>query len=803
MKKTELIPKWLLVTGLLGLALYFALYSRAYPTTDFPFTLGKDEIRARARTFIEGNGYQTQGMFSTLLSTYDDTLPILEQQLGRTEMHRRLREGEIALPSWRVRYLQNLPGNRPQERFNLLLSSTGELISFDREIPADWEEKNQVDATRAEQIVRDYSKQIGLLDLDKYRLVESATNKLANRIEHHFKWTKDTDIADVTATVKATIAGDRIRQFSRTLDLSDKAKAVLSDNSAASSLYGILRYLAIVLLMLLSAGVFLKRYHDGEVGIHTAGLIFLICTLAGLIAVGNNIVKYGSNINFGGGFSYVGNLAIASLFVFLFNIGTGLLLPSFFGWAVGEAEVRERWLPLHLEAVDAILHRKFFTMPVAQALFRGYALSALLLGFSIVVTAISRKTDIAWSTEALSSFLSFLEPITDGILNALSVRVFLTLFLITWLRRYVKRTFIAIGIAAIFSGLFLPIGSLPIFFAATYLSGFLYGLAFVRYGLLTVMAASFFYEIIQSAMPMLLMENFGFRIQGGIAVLFGLLPLVVAAIAAVRREEFEFQGSQLPSHVRRISERARMTRELEIAREVQLDLLPRTDPKIAGFDIAGICIPALEVGGDYFDYVPLVDGKLGIAIGDVSGKGVPASIYMTLTKGILQSHAKMVSDPKDVLCQVNTLVHQMIKPGNFVSMIYGVIDPESCTLIYVRAGHTPAMLLRAANGTGDYLKPSGMALGLDRGRVFSKTLEIQELDLRSGDLLVLYTDGFTEAMNERREEFGEERFLNLFSSFRNGYRSREIIEIVCEEVRRFVGHHPQHDDMTMVVIRVL
>src|SRR5262249_22037916 len=141
----------------------------------------------------------------------------------------------------------------------------------------------------------------------------------------------------------------------------------------------------------------------------------------------------------------------------------------------------------------------------------------------------------------------------------------------------------------------------------------------------------------------------------------GFVPAVVGFIGLSRRERFEFKGSDLPEHVKRISERARMTRELEIARQVQIGLLPRSDPKVPGFDISGLCVPAEEVGGDYYDFIHLSDRKIGIAIGDVSGKGVPAAIYMTLTKGVLQSHAEGNIHPRDVLIKVNSLMYRTIK----------------------------------------------------------------------------------------------------------------------------------------------
>jgi sigma-B regulation protein RsbU (phosphoserine phosphatase) len=244
-----------------------------------------------------------------------------------------------------------------------------------------------------------------------------------------------------------------------------------------------------------------------------------------------------------------------------------------------------------------------------------------------------------------------------------------------------------------------------------------------------------------------------------------------------------------------------MVRELEIARSVQMSLLPKADPIVSGFDIAGICIPALEVGGDYYDFVNLAGRKLGIAIGDVSGKGVPAAIYMTLTKGILQSHAEDNVSPKSVLSKVNSLMYRTIERNSFVSMFYAVLDVDKHTIRFSRAGQCPVILTQRVEGSGTFLTPKGMALGLERGTIFESVLEEQELPLRSGEVLVFYTDGFTEAMNTRGEEFGETRLVEAIGKHRNK-SAGEIIKGLCEEIREYTEGKPQHDDMTMVVLKV-
>jgi len=306
-----------------------------------------------------------------------------------------------------------------------------------------------------------------------------------------------------------------------------------------------------------------------------------------------------------------------------------------------------------------------------------------------------------------------------------------------------------------------------------------------------------------SNIPLLLAPSVEFWGAGvadlSVVVAFGIF----AALALQRGSEFSFKGSVLPSHVQRISQRARMEEELKIARETQLRLLPQHDPTVKGLDVSGICLPALEVGGDYYDYMKLSDGNLAIAIGDVSGKGVPAAMYMTLVKGVIQFASGVIAEPKQVLTETNRLVFQSFKRGTFVSMIYAVIDINEKTLRYARAGHNPLLLVSRSRAATSAPMPKGMALGLVESQVFEKTLEEITVSLCSGDTLVFYTDGFSEAKNEDGEEYGEGRLLNALRSFASKPTSREVVQAICKDIQRFTGFAPQHDDMTMVVVKIL
>ncbi len=295
-----------------------------------------------------------------------------------------------------------------------------------------------------------------------------------------------------------------------------------------------------------------------------------------------------------------------------------------------------------------------------------------------------------------------------------------------------------------------------------------------------------------------------FRLTSGERALVKVDLAVTQLQLALNATEFVMRGQKYTlvtiQNIQSELERERMARELEIAHQVQMSLLPKTSPDVSGFDIAGVCIPAEEVGGDYFDYIPLSDGRLGVAVGDVSGKGMPAAIYMTLTKGVIQSQAEETLSPGSVLTKINSLIYQSIERKAFVSMFYAVLNPKNKTLICSRAGHNPAILVKRKENSCTVIQPPGIALGLESGDIFSRVMTEETIQLESGDLFVLHTDGFTEAMDKNNSEYGEARLTDVILKNRNA-SPRKLIDAVSQNVHAFTANHPQHDDMTMVVIR--
>lgn len=255
------------------------------------------------------------------------------------------------------------------------------------------------------------------------------------------------------------------------------------------------------------------------------------------------------------------------------------------------------------------------------------------------------------------------------------------------------------------------------------------------------------------------------------------------------------------------AEKRRLEEELRIARAMQMSLLPSGPLSAPGLDVTAVCIPAREVGGDYYDFIKLSDHRVAVLVADVSGKGTSAAFYMAELKGLMLALSQTYSSPKRLLVEANRILARSLDSRSFVTMTYAVIDEERRTLTYARAGHTPLIYLPAI-GAGarevQVFAPSGLVLGLHLEGVdsrFEELLEESTLSLSNGDLLVLFTDGITEAMNEEDDLFGEVRLGRLLETHAH-LPSAELRERVLEDLAAFVGAAEQHDDMTMVVLKI-
>jgi sigma-B regulation protein RsbU (phosphoserine phosphatase) len=249
---------------------------------------------------------------------------------------------------------------------------------------------------------------------------------------------------------------------------------------------------------------------------------------------------------------------------------------------------------------------------------------------------------------------------------------------------------------------------------------------------------------------------------------------------------------------------ARSNAELRIAAEIQTSFLPEVIPQLPGFDIAARSVMAREVGGDFFDVIPLEvvrlsQDRLGLFIADVAGKGIPAALFMALSRIVVRVNATWhQQEPAEAIRDANAIITADSKAGMFVTLFYGILDAFSRSLTYVNAGHNPPLICRGADGSFAELPATGMAIGAVQDAAYGSGTAV----LGPGDVLVLYTDGVTEAENEAQEMFGEERLREVIAGA-SGRTAVEIVAAILGSVQAFSGAAPQSDDITLMVVRAL
>jgi len=272
-------------------------------------------------------------------------------------------------------------------------------------------------------------------------------------------------------------------------------------------------------------------------------------------------------------------------------------------------------------------------------------------------------------------------------------------------------------------------------------------------------------------------------------------------------ESFNLMTSEVTTLLGEMAEKGRLEQEMFAAREIQQKLLPTGPLHFTGVTVSAFCEPAREVAGDYYDFLPITETMLGLLIADVAGKGLAAGLYMAQLKVIVQSLSRFHHEPKSFLTAVNKVVSANLDGKSFITMSYGVIDVERGEMTFARAGHCPLIHVPASQPAGlrkaRMLTPDGLVVGLqiDDGAMFDSLLQEQTIKLAPGDLVVWFTDGIPETMNEAFDCFGEERLAQVVEQYAH-LPFDQLRSYILAELRAFAGAADQHDDMTMIFMKI-
>jgi sigma-B regulation protein RsbU (phosphoserine phosphatase) len=272
-------------------------------------------------------------------------------------------------------------------------------------------------------------------------------------------------------------------------------------------------------------------------------------------------------------------------------------------------------------------------------------------------------------------------------------------------------------------------------------------------------------------------------------------------------ESFNVMTSEVTKLLKENADKARMEQEMLAARDIQQKLLPSGPLSVPGLSILAFCEPAREVAGDYYDFLHISDTKLGVLIADVSGKGLPAGLYMAQLKVLVQSLARTHTSPREFLKATNRVVADNIDSKSFITMSYAVIDLDKGEMCLARAGHCPLIRVPGNAPAGlrkaEILAPDGLVLGLkiDGGEMFDAMIQEVSVPLAAEDLIVFFTDGISETMNDAFDCYGEARLAKVLEQYAH-LPFEQLRSFIFADLRSFAGTADQHDDMTMILVKV-
>lgn len=557
---------------------------------------------------------------------------------------------------------------------------------------------------------------------------------------------------------------------------------------------------ALYVMLLILLVMFLKKYHAGEVGVGTSGFLFaavlvISVTLELIIAPSAS-----EGTNFGSVDANTTSLAMAGFKILFVDIPLAVLV--FLGWAVGESYARERWGE-RLASFDAILRRDPINATVGSSLLRGVLTAPAVAALALLVGLIPMLTGHAYPVRGGTDMIVFLGgPFATVLVSAASgilVSIVSILFVLAFAHR---RRMLWLGILA--SVVLISIGEVGAPPIGPYIPQVLFGwgaglaaiAVFLAFDLLASAVALFLGGLMVMTLPLLSVSGGPMAQQLLIAIgVPATIAIGVGIAGLLTRREVVYSYEDLAPHVKRIVERERVKAEIDAANRIQAALLPLDAPALEGANVSSHYRAATEIGGDYFDFLKLSTGEIGIAFGDVSGHGLTSGIVMAMAKSALLVQVDYEHSPRAVLQVLNEVVMKTAPKRTMMTFFFGVLDLRAQTLRFSSAGHLDPYVYRSTTGRVETLSSWGFPLGVRRREPFREHV----VEFTAGDRLILYSDGLIEAIDDDGNPFGFDRFEQTILT--NGHlAAEEIKKALLLAVRKFTRNRPPEDDQTLVVV---
>ncbi|HYO15010.1 MAG TPA: PP2C family protein-serine/threonine phosphatase [Thermoanaerobaculia bacterium] len=802
MRNARSLALWLL-TGAAGLVLLVWAYPQAFPFLPPDWGVNRREATAVALERFRALGPAVEEPY---VVSRMDTDPLLERrlQLSSAEQGDRKDLTRSRLAPWVLQWQVTVykPGALSTEwTYRAWIAPDGQVTGLRLRVPPE-DAGEEIDPAQARARADAFLREQGY-DLSQFQEPPVRRTELNARTDLtlRYRYREQALGESIPYGIAVNFAGRRLTGFNSWFE--DPQDEVLQQSLQATSLMGNTRILLPFVLIALAAYPFLRRYHEGEVGVKRASQVFLLIFLgwALVIALG---AKASTEGQVWGGLSRQ-QVTWAWGIQIIILLSSAMALAAFLGWAVGEVLCRERW-GQKLAAFDALFQREWSNATVARSSLRGIAAGLGMTGLFVAGLVSLRPLGAA----PLVSFLfgpwweSSPWPGLTLLFFCLGFTVvaefFSRLILIPLAIRRLGLWGGGLAAAAIAGLLFWPpVTVLPTRWELAFglIAAAIFVFLFLRYDLLTSLLAGLTSSVLWPAMPFLLAQDGFLRFQGILPLALLAAPLIVSLRYLGSDKEFVYRYEDIPPHVRRIAERERQRVELETARRIQSSILPELPPRIAGVDIAHAYLPASEVGGDFYDVLALEDGRLAVAVGDVAGHGVSSGLVMSMAKSALAVQVTFDPDVSAVFRTLNRTIYQTARKRLLATLCYAVLDPRRLELLYASAGHLYPYRI-TAGGKVMPLESVAYPLGV-RGEI---NILPKEVHLAPGDTLFLLSDGVVEARAEGSEDlFGFERLEASLTR----YASRSVEGLrdgVLADVAHFTGSVPREDDQTILVLRL-
>lgn len=829
------------VCGLIGLLVFLFVAPSDHPHSVAAEHISYQSAIDSARTFAQRSGGLSLGdaTADATIQADGDLLNMLQDRLGREAAIQELRESSIPAYRWHITWTKEGENGRESlgstdvtldgRPLGLEIDASAiprgtyhhEAIAsiFDYEVHPDSLSPNQLSfrldaaAEATDGVVnasdRSFLDRSDAENLAKYHLRDTNVWNEDLRVDSVFASGSD---GLLTATVRVS-ADENVpgRYFSAEIEVMPTGALVSLvpsytqestredppiDADALREIVVIALYVLVAIILVI---IFFRRVTARLVDIKTSLQDAILCGSAAAIAVLTQM----------SGIDLKEPMEIVSALVGIVLIGGIGGIGMFFISGAANSMARERWKD-KLQTLALVRSLHLHNIPVGLALLRGTVSGLALVGLGAAVTSFFGDVAIQFSGSEdvfyidRHAVLGFAESVAGTLFGSFFLTLACVLGIGALFHR--KRGTEAPAAAAIVLVLCalqispIDLRPLPLEFLFSGLFGVAFALIFWRFGALETLTSFFVFMLLLPGLP-----NWGAVSTPefiGSALSLGLVGGLAAVgfVGISSGKSSSDVPALIPDYIRDLAQQERLKRELELAREVQLSLLPASMPDVQGLELAAICLPASEVGGDYYDFFQIGDERLGIIVGDVSGKGMQAAFYMTLMKGILQSLNLIHSTPADLLAGANKVFRMNAPRGMFMSLILGIIDVKNGKWTCARAGHNPFLIQRAGAERPQSIKQNGAAIGLLDDRAFFESIDEATVSVDRGDLLLLYTDGITEAMNRERILFEESRLEESVVKAR-GLSAADAIASIIRDVEYFCEDAPRHDDMTMVAVR--